>query len=362
MRFLSRTLATAAIAALAAIALATAPALAGTGMPTPWQINLQGAATPVADFIHWFHDWLNIIIFAVTLFVLALLIWIMYRYNQRRNPIPSKTAHNTVIEVVWTIVPVIILVIIAIPSFKLLYYEAAIPPPDLTIKAIGKQWFWTYEYPAANFTYDSLGLSDADAAKAGKPRLLGVDNPIYVPVNKVVEIETAGADVIHSWAVPAFGVKMDAVPGRLNHTWFQATKTGRFHLFCSEYCGTDHSAMIGEVIVMTPEAYQEWLTRGADNSLAVKGRKLFQKLQCVACHTGDAQARAPSLEALYKRPVPLRDGGSVVADEDYLRESIRMPDAKIVAGFASPSIMPAASAMTFLLAPAISMPIRSGFV
>jgi cytochrome c oxidase subunit 2 len=165
------------------------------------------------------------------------------------------------LEVAWTIIPVIILVVIAIPSFKLLYFEAEIPPnPAVHIKAIGKQWFWTYEYPGAGgFTFDSLGLSDADAKKAGEPRLLGVDNAVVVPINKVVEIETTGADVIHSWALPQMGVKMDAIPGRLNHTWFKATKLGTFYGECSELCGARHAFMPIEVHVVSDADYASWL-------------------------------------------------------------------------------------------------------
>jgi cytochrome c oxidase subunit 2 len=195
----------------------------------------------------------------VSLFVAALLMWIILRFNQRRNPTPSKTAHNTLLEVAWTIIPVIILVIIAIPSFRLLYFEADIPHPDLKIEAIGKQWFWTYNYPASNFTFDSLGLSDADAAKKGEPRLLGVDNAIVVPVNKVVEIDTTGADVIHSWAMPQMGVKMDAVPGRINKTWFKATQIGTFYGECSELCGARHAFMPIEVHVVSEADYAAWL-------------------------------------------------------------------------------------------------------
>jgi cytochrome c oxidase subunit 2 len=244
--------------------------VAAVADPLPWETSFQPAVTPVMERIEDFHRLLLYIIVAISLIVLALLVWIMIRYNKRANPVPSKTAHNTLIEVIWTIVPVIILVIIAIPSFKLLYYEAAIPTPDLKIKAIGKQWFWTYEYPAANFTYDSLGLSDADAAKENKPRLLGVDNPIYVPVNKVVEIETAGADVIHSWAVPAFGVKMDAVPGRLNHTWFQATKEGVYYGECSELCGARHAFMPIEVHVVSQAEYDAWLAGAKKKYAAIE--------------------------------------------------------------------------------------------
>ena len=246
--------------AVAATAL-VASTVAAIANPQPWQMDFQPAVTPVMERIEDFHRLLLYIVVAISLLVLALLVWIVIRYNKRSNPVPSKTAHNTLIEIIWTIVPVIILVIIAIPSFKLLYYEAAIPTPDVKIKAIGKQWFWSYEYPgsAAGFTFDSTGLSDADAAKAGKPRLLGVDNPIYVPVNKVVEITTTGADVIHSWAIPAFGVKMDAVPGRLNNTWFKATKERVYYGECSELCGARHAFMPIAIQAVSKEDFAKWL-------------------------------------------------------------------------------------------------------
>jgi cytochrome c oxidase subunit 2 len=201
--------------------------------------------------------------------VLALLVWIVVKYRAGANAVPSKVHHNTLLEVAWTLIPVIILVFIAVPSFRLLYFEAALPKPDVTIKAIGKQWFWTYEYPGAQagFTYDSLGLSDADAAKAGKPRLLGVDNPIYVPVNKVIQIDTVGADVIHSWAMPQMGVKMDAVPGRINQTWFKPTQTGVFYGQCSELCGARHAYMPIELHVVAQADYDAWIA-GAKKKFA----------------------------------------------------------------------------------------------
>jgi cytochrome c oxidase subunit 2 len=213
------------------------------------------------DQIEGFHNELFWIITAVSIFVLILLGIVVVKFRASANPTPSKVHHNTLLEVAWTLIPVIILVVIAIPSFKLLYYEAAIPTPDVKIRAIGKQWFWTYEYPGADagFTYDSLGLSDADAKAKGEPRLLGVDNILEVPVNKVVEIETTGADVIHSWTIPQFGVKMDAVPGRLNHTWFKATQTGTFYGECSELCGARHAFMPIEVKVVTDAEYAQWL-------------------------------------------------------------------------------------------------------
>jgi len=242
-----------------ALAGLLASASAAFAAPQPWEINLQPAVTPVMSSIEDFHRLLLYIITAICLFVLALLLWIMVRYNKRANPTPSKTSHNTLLEVAWTIIPVIILVLIAIPSFRLLYFEMDIPKPDLTIKAIGKQWYWSYAYPASNIQFDSLMLDDADAAKAGEPRLLGVDNPIVVPVNKVVQIETTGADVIHSWAMPAFGVKMDAVPGRLNHTWFKATEIGTYYGQCSELCGARHAFMPIEVKVVSEADFQKWL-------------------------------------------------------------------------------------------------------
>ncbi len=192
---------------------------------------------------------------------LALLVYIVIKFRAGANPTPSKVHHNTLLEVAWTIIPVIILVVIAVPSFRLLYFRGDIPKSDVTIKAIGKQWFWTYEYPGANagFTYDSLGLSDADAAKAGEPRLLGVDNVVVVPVDKVIEVVTTGADVIHSWALPQMGVKMDAVPGRLNHTWFKAEHTGTYYGECSELCGARHAFMPIEVKVVSDADYAAWL-------------------------------------------------------------------------------------------------------
>ncbi len=257
-----------AAAALLSVALAD-PAMA---LPHPWQTGFQPAVSPVMEQIENFHTELFWIITAVSLFVAALLVWIIIRYRLATNPVPSKVHHNTLLEVAWTIIPVIILVVIAVPSFKLLYYEAAIPKADVHLRAIGKQWFWSYEYPGADagFTYDSLGLSDADAKKAGEPRLLGVDNVVVVPVNKVVEVETTGADVIHSWAVPQFGVKMDAVPGRLNHTWFKATQTGTYYGECSELCGARHAYMPIEVKVVSDADYAAWLAGAKKKYAAIE--------------------------------------------------------------------------------------------
>jgi cytochrome c oxidase subunit 2 len=244
--------------ALALVFCATS-ALAANG-PQPWEMGLQAPASERMAHIIWLHDILLYIITAICGFVLLLLVWIMIRYNRRANPTPSKNTHNTMLEVIWTGVPVLILVAIAFPSFRLLYYEDATPAADLTIKAIGKQWYWTYEYPdQGNFTFDALMLADDKAKAAGEPRLLGADNHVVVPVGKVVRVLTTGADVIHSWALPAFGVKMDAVPGRINETWFKADREGLFYGECSELCGARHAYMPIEVEVVSQERFAQWV-------------------------------------------------------------------------------------------------------
>jgi len=256
----------------AVAALLAFSGLPAAALPFNYETGFQPAASPVMQQIEDFHRLLLYIIVAVCLFVLGLLVWIVVKYRAGANAVPSKVHHNTLLEVAWTLIPVIILVFIAVPSFRLLYFEAIIPKPDVTIKAIGKQWFWSYEYPgsAAGFAYDSLGLSDADAAKANKPRLLGVDNPIYVPVNKVIEVDTLGADVIHSWAMSQMGVKMDAVPGRINKTWFKPTQTGVFYGQCSELCGARHAYMPIELHVVSEAEYEAWLADSKKKFAAIE--------------------------------------------------------------------------------------------
>lgn len=238
--------------------LTAGAALAATGQPEPWQLGLQPAATPVMDDIIWFHDFLLWITSAIVLFVLALLVIVMVKFNAKSNPVPSRTTHNTFIEVVWTVVPVLILVAIAVPSFRLLFYQLKVPPADVTVKATGKQWFWSYGYPDAKIEFDSLMVQTKDL-KPGQPRLLAVDNVMVVPVNKVVHVITTGADVIHSFAVPAFGIKIDAVPGRINETWFKAEREGTYYGQCSQLCGRDHAFMPIEVRVVSDAAYTAWL-------------------------------------------------------------------------------------------------------
>lgn len=240
------------------LALAGA-ALAGTGQPSPWQINLQGAASPVMESMHSFHFFLLVIIVAVVLLVLALLVVVMVKFNEKANPVPSRTTHHTMIEVVWTVVPVLILVAIAIPSFRLLFHQLDLPQADLTVKVTGHQWYWSYEYPDNGaFSFDSLMVPEAEL-KPGQPRLLAVDNDVVVPVNKIVRIQVTAADVIHSFALPSFGVKIDALPGRLNESWFQATKEGIYYGQCSELCGRDHAFMPIAVRVVSEADFNTWL-------------------------------------------------------------------------------------------------------
>jgi cytochrome c oxidase subunit 2 len=227
--------------------------------PEPWRFGLQQAATPVMEDIAWFHNMLFWIITIITLFVLALLVIVIVKFNARSNPAPSRTTHNTLIEVAWTIIPVLILVAIAVPSFRLLFYQLDLPKADLTIKATGKQWFWTYTYPDNGaFEFDSIMLQDSER-KPDQPRLLAVNNEVVVPVNKVVRVQTTGADVIHAFAVPAFGIKIDSIPGRLNETWFKATREGIYYGQCSELCGKDHAFMPIQIRVVSEQAFTAWI-------------------------------------------------------------------------------------------------------
>jgi cytochrome c oxidase subunit 2 len=241
--------------AVAGMALVTGgTAFAELGQPAPWEWTLQESAAPVMDYIIWFHNWLVGTITVITLFVLALLVMVVVKFNAKANPVPSRTTHNTLIEVAWTLIPVLILVAIAVPSFRLLFLQLDTPKADLTVKATGKQWYWSYAYPDnGKFEFDSL------MSQEKKPRLLGVDNEMVVPVNKVVRVQTTGADVIHAFAVPAFGIKIDAIPGRLNETWFKATKTGMFYGQCSELCGKDHAFMPIAVRVVSDQEFATWV-------------------------------------------------------------------------------------------------------
>lgn len=226
----------------------------------PGQLGFMEPATPIMAETVAFHDLLMWIITAITIFVTIIMVYIMVKFNAKANPTASKTTHNTLLEIVWTAVPVLILVVIAIPSFRLLYNQDVIPEADVTIKAIGNQWYWSYEYPDhEEIMFDSIMLDDAEAAAAGHPRLLGTDTRVVVPVNKVVRVQVTATDVIHAWTIPAFGSKIDAVPGILNETWFKAEKEGLYYGQCSELCGIRHGFMPIMVEVVSEAEYAEWL-------------------------------------------------------------------------------------------------------
>lgn len=261
------------LAGLAAVAINVAPASAEVfGQSVDGQVGLQNAVTPVAHSIHDFYNLVTAIIIVITLFVLGLLVYVMYRFSESRNPTPSRVTHNTLIEVLWTVLPIIILVIIAVPSFKLLNLQYAYPKADLTIKATGYQWYWSHQYPdQGGFSFDSYMLDDEgrnELIEKGidAPRNLAVDNEVVVPVNKVVHVLVTAEDVLHNWTIPAFGSKTDAVPGRLTATWFKAEREGVFYGQCSELCGLNHAFMPIAVRVVSEETFNKWVeARKADD-------------------------------------------------------------------------------------------------
>jgi cytochrome c oxidase subunit 2 len=269
-----------------------------TGQPMHWQMGLQAPVTEIGDAIHWFHDVLvNPIIIGIAAFVLVLMIYVMYKFSEKRNPTPSTTTHNQLLEVAWTVIPVLVLIVIAVPSFKLLYAQYDYPKPDLTIKATGNQWNWTHTYPdQGGFSFTSVMLNDQErqaliAKGIPAPRLLAVNNEVFVPVNKVVHVLVTASDVIHNWTIPAFGSKVDAVPGRITATWFKARKEGVYYGQCSELCGKDHAFMPIAVRVVSDAVFNEWVA-------AVKGRdrnkiREIQERTALA-HAGAKVAAAPA--------------------------------------------------------------------
>ncbi|MBL8903137.1 MAG: cytochrome c oxidase subunit II [Hyphomicrobiales bacterium] len=257
---------------------ASVTAWAAAGQPEPWQLGLQDAATPVAEFIAWLHNFLLVIITVITLFVLGLMLYIMLRFNAKANPVPSKNTHNTLLEVAWTVIPILILVAIAIPSLRLLYLQRDIPVADMTVKVIGNpSWNWTYEYPdlglnddgSAKVTFTSYLKPKADAERDNVPYLLATDVPVVVPVNKTVKlIVTSDPEgIIHAWTIPSFGMKIDAIPGRLNEDWFRATQEGVFYGQCSELCGKDHAFMPIEVHVVSDADFAAWSQKAQTASI-----------------------------------------------------------------------------------------------
>jgi cytochrome c oxidase subunit II len=285
-----------------ALPLLAVSAFAAAGQPSPWQMGLQDPVTPVAEYINWFHDMLLYLIVAISAFVAALLVYVMVKFNAKANPVPSKTTHNVGIEVAWTVIPVLILLAIAIPSFRLLYLQRDIPAPDLTIKAIGNpSWNWTYEYPdfgmdgeEAKVSFTAYLKEEAEAKKDGVPYLLATDVPVVVPVNKVVKmiITSAPEGIIHAWTIPSFGMKIDAIPGRLNEDWFKATKEGVYYGQCSELCGKNHAYMPIEVHVVSEADYKTWTDKIQTAGVEAARDHLFASLKAKSQQAANSNSEA----------------------------------------------------------------------
>jgi cytochrome c oxidase subunit II len=257
-------------AALAQAVGPDTPAAVG-GQPTAWQLNFQPAASPVAERIEDLHDLLLFITVAISVFVLALLTYVCIRYRADRHPVPSRRTHNTVLEIAWTAIPVLILVVIAIPSFKLLYFMDRAVNPEMTLKAVGHQWYWSYEYPDnGDFTFDAYMIADEDLQE-GQLRLFDVDNRVVLPVETDVRLLTTATDVLHSWAVPALGVKLDAVPGKINETWLRINRPGIYYGQCSELCGAYHGFMPVMIEAVSKEEFDAWVQQAQEEFARADG-------------------------------------------------------------------------------------------
>ena len=259
------------LAAIAAFLLASCAGPALADVPRPWEFNFQEPASTSMERIVEFHTGLLWVITAISLFVLGLLVWVIYRYREGRNPTPSRTTHNTLIEVIWTVVPVIILVVIFIPSYRMMVANDKVADADMTLKIIGHQWYWSYEYPdQGNFTFDANMVFESDLEDPSK-RLMETDNRVVLPVGKKIRLIMTSTDVLHSWGVPALGIKMDAVPGRLNETWVEITKPGVFYGFCSELCGINHSFMPIAIEGVSESDFEAWVTKAQQEFARVDG-------------------------------------------------------------------------------------------
>lgn len=259
------------VAALAAAAILAAVGTALADQPYPWQIDLQPAASAVAEQVREFNYLISFIIVGISVFVLALMAYVAWRFNAKRNPVPSKRAHNTVLEVMWTALPVLILVVIAVPSLRLLYVMDRNPDAEMTIKAVGHQWYWSYEYPDHDdFTFDSIMVPE-DELQPGQPRLLAVDNEVVLPIETDVRILVTSEDVIHSWAMPSFGIKTDAVPGRVNETWVRIRREGTYYGQCSELCGVNHAYMPIAIRAVSRQAFDEWTAEAKEKYARADG-------------------------------------------------------------------------------------------
>jgi len=254
---------TAGLAGALAVLAASRAAAQVVGAPSPGGIGFLPPVTENAEDIFWFHNWILLpVIIGISLLVLALIVYIVWRFNETANPVPSRRTHNGALEITWTVLPALILVVIAVPSFRLLAAQLIIPQPDLTLKVTASQWHWNYGYPKSEggFSFDSLYVEEKDL-KPGQPRLITADHEMVVPVGKVIEVDVVSQDVIHSFSVPSFGVKIDAIPGRLNKSWFKADHVGMYYGQCSNICGIDHAFMPINVRVVSQPDYEAWLAQ-----------------------------------------------------------------------------------------------------
>ena len=266
------------VGAMALMASSVSARADSFGHAEPGQMTFQEAVTPIAHEIHSLHSLILVIITLISIFVLGLLIYVMFRFNEKANPTPSRTTHHTGLEVAWTIIPVLILVVIASPSFRLLTHQLTIPKSDMTLKVVGKQWAWSYEYPKDQGEFDFISSIKSDKdLQPGDIRLLAVDNEAVVPVNKVIELQVSAdpTGVIHSFTVPSFGVRIDAVPGRLNQSWFMAEREGIYYGQCSKICGKDHAFMPIAIRVVSEEAYKAWLVEAKKKYASVPSSNEF---------------------------------------------------------------------------------------
>jgi cytochrome c oxidase subunit II len=266
----------------------------GIGQPDANSIGLQEQVSPIGQEARWFHDSILLpLILAISVFVLLLLLWVIVRYRRGANPVPSRNSHNTTLEIAWTLIPVLILVAIAVPSIRLLAHQYDPPRADLTVKAIGNQWYWDYEYPDYGVTFTARILADDVARQRGEPRQLGVDNRVVVPVGANVKMIITSNDVIHAWGVPAFWVKIDAVPGRLNETWFRAEREGVYYGVCYELCGAQHGFMPIAVEVVSRERFNQWVASQGGHQPTAGGNEAAPAATAPAANT-IAAAPAPT--------------------------------------------------------------------
>lgn len=284
---------------------AVLPGFAFAGEPEPWQLGLQEAASSSMEKLVDFHNLLLWIIATVAIFVLVLLLYVIVRYNKRANPEPKQFSHNLVIEIIWTVVPVIILIVIAVPSFQLLYYKDRVVDPEMTLKVTGYQWYWGYEYPDhGGINFLSYMIPDAEIdEEAGERRLLSTDTKVVLPVDTNIQIIVTAADVLHSWAVPALGIKTDAIPGRLNETWVRITKPGTYYGQCSEICGKDHSYMPIEIKAVPKDEFEEWVEQAKEEyssldipaSFPAQAGISYASLDKIPAFAGNASAGSANL-------------------------------------------------------------------